>query len=194
MIVCQHLRITYIDVPKTGSATIDRILKKNYEGRLLSNKVHGSSKHKRTIPLEYSEFTRIATVRDPYTRAVSQYLYNKQNKNLQEMTRRFSVSIESFDDFLDFLLRMDEHPADTMFHHICGWFGQSKYLSTMGYDVLLHTEKLEEEFNALSWVKTPLVLPLLNTSRKEEINLTSEQKSKIIRWAGSDFEEFGYKI
>ena len=194
MILCQALGIVYIDVPKTGSATIDRTLKNNYQGRVLSNSVHGSTKHKRRIPSEYSNFTRIATVRDPYTRAVSQYLFNRQNNNLVEMTRRFNVEIKSFDDFLDFLLFMDAHSADEMFHHICGWFGQSKYLSTTGYDVLLHTENLQEEFNALSWVKTPLVLPKLNLSRKEEINLTSEQKSKIIRWAGSDFEEFGYKI
>lgn len=194
MIVCENLKMIYIDVPKTGSATIDNILLDNFDGKIVRRVIEGTDKHNRIIPHKYSEYTKIATVRHPYTRTISQYAYNYSNNNLEKVSKKLQQKIKCFDSFLDFCIYLDsEYEYTELDNDICGWFSCTKYLKPSGYDIYLKQEDLQNEFNSLSFVENFIEIPVTNKSPNMEIILTEEQKQKIISFTKDDFIEFNYE-
>jgi hypothetical protein len=194
MIVCNALNLVYIDVPKTGSKTIEHILKSKYKGIHIRNNLGGQGGHRRIVPEDYKEYTRLVTVRNPYTRALSHWHYNKENKNLYSVTNRLGFkNVDSFDDFLDFLLFINKYDSTELTHNICGWFSCSKFLSLCGFDIVLKTEKLNEMFNDLWFVEKKVGLPVTNKSQNKSFNYSKKQQDKIIEWAGDDFDLFNYR-
>jgi len=193
MIVCDKIKLVYIDVPKTGSVTIDTVLKENFGGKLISNESNGQTKHCRVIPNQYREYTRLATVRNPYTRVLSHWFYNTENHNLQRVANKFKYKVDSFDRFLDFLLFINENEVSELQHDICGWFSCSKYLNLCGFDTIIKTEELNEMFNNLWFVEKKIILPVTNTSKNRSFNFTQSQLNKIIKWAEDDFDMFNYR-
>ena len=81
MMVGTHMRVIYIDPPKTGSQTMDRFFK-NLGCTPVQYKQFGKmvDKHQRVIPDAYKDFKTIASVRNPYRRALSYYFYDKRRK------------------------------------------------------------------------------------------------------------------
>ncbi len=194
MIVCEELKLIYVDVPKTGSVTVDTILKEHFNGKLINNSKNGQTKHMRTVPGKYAYYRRMATVRHPYARMISQYNYNVENGNLDKVAAEFKVVISSFDDFLNFSHYIEsEYPETETKHNIAGWFSCSKYLDLLKPEFIIQTEDLAAQFNKLWFVKTPVVVPHRNESKSQKFNLSDTQKQKIQQIAEKDFELYNYK-
>lgn len=194
MIVCEALKLIYVDVPKTGSVTVDTILKEHFNGKLINNSKNGQTKHMRTVPGKYAYYRRIATVRHPYSRMISQYNYNVENGNLDKVAAEFKIVISNFDDFLNFSHYVEsEYPATETKHNIAGWFSCSKYLELLKPEFIIQTEDLAAQFNNLWFVKTPITLPLTNESKSDKFELSDAQKQKIQQIAEKDFELYNYK-
>jgi hypothetical protein len=124
---------------------------------------------------------------------LSHWHYNRENRNLQVVADKFKYKIDSFDNFLDFLLFINEYDKSEQAHDICGWFSCSRYLSLCGFDSIIKTEELNEMFNDLWFVKQKVTLPVTNTSNNQSFEFSKKQRDKIIKWAEDDFDMFNYR-
>lgn len=179
MMISEKLELVYIDVPKTASATLDTFFGDN-DWELCKHSQ--GLKHGRIIPPYAKNYTKVASVRNPFDRVTSFYFFKKvkgQEKG-------------SFDSFLDFLLSTKKYGAGyndlkTYIH-----FPMCKYLKPTGYDIILRQENLAEDLKQIGFID-----PILGKRNKLDRPswrdvYTKERERKIISWAEEDFEEFGY--
>ena len=156
-------------------------------GQFLGENMHV---HSRAVPSSAKNYTKIVTVRHPYDWIVS-YFYFYQFRNLLP-------ELYTINKFIDYCIRcVEEHPSNTpdiaIYRHFPIW----KYMEPFGYDIFLKLEDINNEvINKLSFY------PEGKRWRKDNVNprkpptkevLTDELKIKIQRWAGKDFELFGYE-
>lgn len=199
MVVSDKYKFVYFDVPKTGSRSaqdtlreIDKNARIIYTGRIPSGQFLGKNMHvhSRAVPAAAKNYTKIVTVRHPYDWIVSYFYFYKQ--------RKLSPELHTIDKFIDYCIRcVEEHPSNTKDIAIYRHFPVWKYMEPFGYDIFLKLEDINNEvINKLSFY------PKNKKWRKDNINdrkpptkevLTDELKIKIQRWAGKDFELFGYE-
>jgi len=75
------------------------------------------------------------------------------------------------------------------------YFPMWKYVKSIGYNVVLKLESLQEDIAQLDFLPKDIILPIKNDNRHpswKEVE-TPERKEKIQLWAGEDFELFGYE-
>lgn len=187
MIINNKHKFVYLDTPKTASLWLDTYFE-SIGGTLV--RPPGDSalrfKHCREIPREVEGYTRIASVRNPYSRALSFF-------NFTEL--RGVNPYNTFVAFLEHAIRLEEKYEDS---HRYGpeyvRFSQSKYLRPMGYDKLIRQESLIEDLKALGYPESPLINQApMNKGSKKKVNVTRKEKLLIERLHRQDFEEFGYE-
>ena len=177
MIICDKNRYVYIDVPKTGSTSLDEFFLRGGGRRFLPN--NGNKKHCREIPPHAADYDIIVSVRNPYKRIVSQYFFyqyiNDWFKGL------------SFEDFMDrFLENLSTEEKYVLFPI---W----KYIEPIGQpDYVIRMEHMQEDLARLPYLKGMELAHRNKTKGKGSIELTPERIEKINQWAGRDFELFGY--
>lgn len=174
MIIVDHLNLIYIAVPKTGSATIQNVLRNEFNGKRINRDLPGINNHRRVIPKEYREYMRVASIRHPYSRTVSQFTYGYNKNKLENIQVKFGVKVQNFNHFLDFCLDINsKYDCSELDHDICGWFSCSKFLKLCGYDKVIRQEYLQQDFSQI--VGTNVELSKLN-STINDIKLTDDQK------------------
>ena len=207
MIVSDEYKFVYYDIPKTGSVSLDNYFRKNYNGyysvspfNFLPNK-RGRVKHNRDAPKGKEDFIKIASVRDPYERAVSMYFFTR--KIIRELQQRgakinlpgYSISY-NFDEFLDFL-NSNEKNNDIMLRS-----SQTDYMSHEKSYHVLHLESLEDDLKKLPFYKSDVKFPLRHENMTAINNkptpkwkdmYNESRREKIIEFANEDFEKFGYE-
>tara|TARA_R110000751_G_scaffold44536_3_gene101876 strand:- start:575 stop:1183 length:609 start_codon:yes stop_codon:yes gene_type:complete len=126
----------------------------------------------------YKKFT---VVRDPYTRAISEYLFRERN-------------LKDFNDshFLSWWEKFKESKSDHSLQ-------QSEYFKNINYDFVLRFETLLQDFNSMCQeLDIPPGLPHINKSHissSECVSLLSEKSIKFINeYYKEDFTNFGYKL
>ena len=179
MIICDSLRLVYIDVPKTASATLDTFFTE--KGGVVEKHSQGI-KHGRVIPFRAKNYARVASVRNPFERATSYYYFSKERNQTKQ----------SFDDFLDLLLSTKEYASGHTDLKTYIHFPICKYLAPIGYDILLRQENLVEDLKNLGFTDESLLERNKIDRPSWKDSYSKERKEKIILWAEKDFEEFGY--
>lgn len=187
MLVNHKLKYIYLDTPKTGSTSVETALMTR--GFSFVRREDKNVRHCRNIPAGCEDYTKIATVRNPYTRTLSHWTFNK-------LIRERLPEFKDFEQFVDWLVELDnQYDTNETNHDICGYFSCSKYLERTGYDIILHQENLQQELNELDFIEQPIQLQSINDSKSlEHIELlTPSVKQKINQYCKNDFEQFNYK-
>lgn len=182
MIVSDKFKVVYIDIPKTGSISLDAIFTKHLHGKVIRlPKPEVNFKHNRVIPEYAKSYTVVASVRNPFDRAVSRYYWDFKRGR----------PWKSFEEYMEFCISTLEHPSDTTDGSIYGYFPCWKYLEPISYDYIIRVENMLEDLKALPFIKDPRVCKL-NTNNHpswEEIK-TKEREKMILEWGGRDLEDF----
>jgi hypothetical protein len=180
----------YLAVAKTGSRTMYDVLKTRFGGVL-----HGD--HRNDVPKKFLDYFVFATVRNPYDRSCSayqqcfpkrdQYQYRKMLKE-----RGKKVSLENF---LGLIKSHRKANRVTTFKQGY-WIKESNKI-----DRLIHTERLNEEFNKLPFVTSKINLPMVNARKDKhhpvpptEDILTLKAIALINEIYESDFELLDYPM
>jgi len=156
---CEEVDDTFLFSPQHFTPSL---IKKYYEGFLKT----------------YTTFT---VVRDPNTRAISEYLF-RERKLLDFNDSHFLSWWKSF------LISKLDHVLP-----------QSEYFKNINYDFILRFETLLQDFNSMcEKLDIPPGLPHINKSHinsSECVSLLSEESIKFINeYYKEDFTNFGYKL
>jgi len=187
MVISDKFEFVYIDVPKTGSISFERIFKEKFFAKAVSPKNSNLTKHCREIPPHAQNYKKIISVRNPYDRLKSLYSFHLQRQT--KIDHEYTV-----DDFLNKIINeVEEYQKN----------GFLMYLSINDYllpfdlhdtDYIIHLENAEEQINNLEFVDTPVVFPWRNKSEKKSVNMLNfETIKKVNIWAQHDFKQFGYE-
>lgn len=197
-------KFVFISTPKNCTHTIYDILDKYFSVGLIDAGFHNNK-----IGLAYRKYFRWTIVRNPYSRAVSVWwsACRLAHKDQYKFRRRCG----SKDDFIKFITWL----ADQPFHQRQRdplMLSQTEWLNPIKPIHCIHTEGLEENLKQLPFWIDGIEIKKLNTTA-EKINVQQlEEKQKIVRppwqefykdekakdavlkYANSDFEQFGYPM
>jgi len=187
MIISDEFKFVYIDVPKTGSVSFERVFRENFSGKQVyptHNK--NLAKHCREIPEYAKDYTTVVSVRNPYTRAVSLYSYHLR------VIGKTSAEY-SFENFLDMIINNQEkYEKDNYLMYL----SIHRYLSPILLNESTHfiqLEHAETQINDLPFVSKSIEMPHRNgATEKNNIEFSDTVIAKIKIWAGRDFELGGY--
>lgn len=178
MFVNNNLKFVYVSITKSGSRSVIRLLRDNYGCNNIGHP-------KIVIPKQYEDYYSFLVVRNPYERMVSWWwaiCKDKGDRYRHKAQLRKAGLTESLFDFLTFWST--------------GSFGQATHLtSNKKIDKIIKLENIQEEFNTLPFVKTPLAIPRINThTRPSWEELLDVESGKLInRVYEDDFKCFGYE-
>ena len=193
MMVGTSLSVIYIDPPKTGSQTMDRFFR-NMGCKPVQYMQFGKmvDKHQRTIPDAYKDFKTLASVRNPYRRALSFYYYDVRRKY-----NFINLDMSTFKTYMEGIIEKNSDvPADTVDIARYRYFPQWKYLSTNRIDHIIHLESIRPDFEKAGIVLKGRATPRLNKGKykKSWDDLKSPELIELVNiWAGDDFELYGYE-
>lgn len=192
MMFSRNLKLVYLDPPKTGSQTIDKLLWFNGCSYLKYKTTSGKmvNKHQRIIPDNFKNYKVFASVRNPYTRALSMYNFDRKRKY-----NFIGLEMKTFEDYMTGIIAKTAHlPADIEDLKYYRYFPCWKYLSLQPIDHVIHMERITEDLNDAG-ITLPISEPLINRGKYKKTFddiKTPELIDMINTWAGTDFEQYGY--
>ena len=190
MVVSPKYKFVYMNVGKTGSTTIGKLLEDKYEGFVWS-KWHSSAKqpicapqHICHLPEEFADFTVIASVRNPFTHEISRYTHALPDR------RSEPVSMEGFEAWLS------RKWMETFSSKLNCSEEYRPPIGCVKYKIhhLLHLETLTEDFNNLPFVSDKVEIPHRNRTKNERdfLHYTEKLAEIVRRRRAVDFATFGY--
>lgn len=184
MIVHDDLKFIYVDIPKTGSLTLDTIFK-DIGGTVLTNKHNNTLKHSRIILEQHKDYMVIASVRNPYDRALSYYHYSYN---------RGTTNAQTFGQYLTGLRNLEKYKSDTLVFREYQMFPLHRYLSVFPHiDYVIHLEYINNDLKQLPFDVGDYI-PHKNSTKHPPFDYKNKKAiAEINRWAGQDFEMFGYE-
>ena len=194
MIVCHKHKFVYFNIPKTGTNSIEELFKKRFKGNIFKPKgrgiTSGMKTHFRGVPVGVEHFDRIISVRNPYTRVLSMYNFEKSKGKGKNLWGR-----KPFVSYCEWVLKLTQihdfdEPADSAYRY----FSCSKYGKLNGWQKFIRMENLIEDINGLGYGEVGKI-PHINPShgRSWDQVKTPEIIEIINEWADDDFELFGYQ-
>jgi len=188
MIYSDEHEYVFLAIPKTGSTTVYNWLHKEYGAKIRKGKTipeledRDDGKHEPFVPKEYEHYYIFTSVRCPYTRAVSEYLFHKTFDPAAEYV--IKARTLSFQDYVEWAVEN-------------GWmFTQTYFLShAPRVDRFLHLEKLQRDSVYLPFIKAS---PVLGHAKKGSYSerwqdyVTDQAERFITSWASVDFVMLGY--
>lgn len=202
MRVSTKYRFVFISTPKAGTHTIYQILKQHYPEGLKEGGFHSVK-----VPAAYRSFPRWTVVRNPFSRAVSLWWSTcRCHPEDRYRARRGCGAADDFPRFVQWMLSLEHRTRiqQPLFQSQADWLDPVQPIQA------LHLEQLEEELREQPWWKPAIVLPQLNTTDEKVADQEREEGSSIhrppweemcadeavrediIKWAGRDFDLFGY--
>lgn len=182
MVVSDKFKFVYIDPPKTASASLDRVFS-SYGGYVVPI-TPTNTKHNRIIPGTATSYTKIASIRNPYTRLASHYWF--------EYERGKKVTFEEYIDFhLSILDKEDNELKPTIYRY----FPLVKYLSIFKkIDHIIRLESIQQDLNKIPFYKNTKLghLHKLKHPTLVDMNLSKSLWDKIDYWAKYDCDAYGY--
>jgi len=177
-------RFVFVSMPKAGTNTLYDILREHYEVR------HVGRYHNRKIPPECRKWFTWSIVRNPFQRAISLWWRTVGAPRDQKRYFRFPSYPVGLVDFMYSLVAGERRDGGHL------RLNQTDRLRGLRVDRVIHLETLGEEFKTLPfYTGQPEKWPHLNISTglpDEDSILTPEALSLIKKWAGPDFNNFGY--
>ena len=203
----------FVHIPKNGGTSIKQSLgipEQDYslftgghEVRLFHETLYCSTNHATARILQiffyhkFAEMLKFSVVRNPYDRAVSQFLYNKKvglglYKNSDDKNRITRiVSVAGFGEWLKWYYeRPDNYGKVPQYYHLY-------YNGVCLVDKILRFENLEQEYNEMCKQHNINAKPLPKVNQSEyliskEEFLTEENKKIIYDYFSIDFKTFNY--
>jgi len=215
MVINHQQSWVYLGPPKTGTTTLTYLLTDGDDWNVrtpLPRKRFGGVKHAgqhcMDVPAECADYFVFASVRNPFTRAVS--LWRHRNTESRRLKPRRAWM--EFEDFVAEILcgtpseSADKPegapPADPFYHFtLSRWF---KWVPRI--DRFVRQESLEADLNELNLAEE-VPVPRLNKSRAfsptgadaDSVRgsdwralYATETEALVLRWANQDFQRFGY--
>lgn len=182
MIITHTHRFIYLGPPRTGSTSLTNFFKEHYGGEHFYRPEYdwaphrfqtlsGKAQHQLILPVEYSDYLTVLSVRNPYTRFLSMYTFFKT---------RYQVStVESY-------FRHAEPPITEELDR------QFPGCAPMRIDCIVRLESLEADVNALPFIKTRVQIPHERKTDATSLPLTLSVIDFVNRFYRSDFAAFGY--
>jgi len=190
MIVSYKHKFVYMNIGKTGSISIGNLLQKEFDAFVWQNwqpsarKPKCAPEHVCHLPEQFADFTVISSVRNPFTHEMSRHTHGSPNY------RTFPITMKSFEKWLR------RTWMETYFSKINM---SESYIPPEGcvrYKVnhIIHLENIQEDFNKLPFVTTPVeVLHENKTQNDQSCLYYTQELADLVRKARSiDFELFGY--
>jgi len=193
-------RFVFISMTKVCTHTIYAIMDKHFPYRAIA--FHGNE-----IPPEIQDFYRWTCCRNPYTRAVS--LWWSACRLHPPDIYGFRAGCGASDDFEQFIEWLSHTTADER-RPVPLWQNQSEWIAPCDpIHTVVHVENLEEELKKLYFWNPIIEVPHLNTTQDKIVAQSVEEgrqihrhhwrelytpkaKEAVLRWAGCDFDRFGY--
>jgi hypothetical protein len=188
MIVHDAERWVYLGIPKTASTALHRFFVETRGARAIAGQ------HDVQVPGTYRGWRVFATTMNPYRRAHSLWrmLASDARKEAAWARALPSDAVESFERFADAVLLEPALVEPVYQWTMCRWLeGVPK-----GIEVeLIPAEDLRGGLRELGIVRGGPRVPVVNSKRKGlEEAFTPAIAEKVRRWAGADFEAFGYPL
>lgn len=180
MFICHKRRFVYVSFTKSGSSTMYKILQQNFSGTVLPRTRH-------RIRPEDQGYTSFCVVRNPYSRLVSWWWSICKAKRDRYGHKRELAKRGLPETLQGFLTLWEEKNRTDQFSHV---------EANGGFDHILKLENLEQEFNALPFVRKPVLVPHANKKNHppwQEL-LDPESGRLINRIYKQDFEFFNYEM
>ncbi len=195
-------KFVFISTPKACTHTIYNILEEHYSEGLSKAGFHNNK-----VRPQHKDYYRWTVVRNPFERAVSIWWSGCRLAHLDQYKFRKESGTQY--DFTKFIIWLADVPKEKR------WFeplmmNQSEWLDPAEPIQALHLENLEKELPQLSFWKEGIDIPQLNTTT-EKIEVQSEAEGQtivrpsmselykdeeafeaVLKWAGPDFDRFGY--
>lgn len=193
MIINRAKRFVWIDIPKCASCTLDKFFHRF--GHCEQPKPwtppsrRQESKHCRIIPEYAKDFTKIHSVRNPYSWLLSHY----------HMAIRYNLNLgnSDFEHYLDEVIWRLDYPDDERDGWIYRFYPAHKYVRPLGkIDYVIHVETIGADM---------LKIPFVNNYPRDKVNVGRYKRNfetyytsqdildKANLWAGEDFEKYGYE-
>ncbi len=207
MVISDELKYVYVDIPKTGSRSLVRVLENQFAGKATPRNHQPVFRH----PEKWEDYFKFCVVRHPYDRLCSLWWAtccrverNHVYQYLQEMKEN------TFYEFIQaYYNRTKTIDPNTYFFKqgnlwSCHAVPQNVYLECIDYDRVLRFETLQEEFNSLPFVNEYIELPVVNatTAKNKYTNtklrpatkeiITQQEKDLIYDLFTEEFEILGY--
>lgn len=203
MIISDAHKIIYLDPPKTASCTLDHIMLQyagGYTLKYLDKDYEGKErlflKHNRKIPPDKQNYTKIATVRNPFSRIISSYYFHIKrgvlHYPLPHIPKKVTYDDTYLDDFIDVSIKLSQWPDDVIDHKIYILFPCSKFLSILNPDIIIHSESIEQDLKQINFLPHNIDIPIINKNEYPLTPITKKRQEKIIQWAEKDFSLYGY--
>lgn len=190
MIISRERKYVFVSTPKTGTHSLYDILQKQFNG-----KRHGGY-HEKEIPLEFKNYFKFTTIRNPYERLVSAWnslLYTTED---YKAIYKPLIGSKRFEDFVEWATENKSklpHMKERGMVVICP---QSMYLNGVDIDQYLKIEEINDRFNELEFVDQKVEVPQL--LKRKHKNWDYWKNDNIIKHANEllkeDFEMFDYEI
>lgn len=195
MMMSHEHKAIFLHAPKTGGSTIRHVL---WEQFGFVRPPGLTDWHTPFIPTSrddgilgyggYDGWFLFGSVRNPYARLVSLFghLVEEMDSPTWQIWWRLAGGVtEDFSEFARGLLRNGppaEFPPQCCVLRACS--------------VVLRQEHLEEDFNGLPFVHSPVTLPRLNAREHAPwpSYYTAETANLVTRWYGGDFIRYGYSF
>ena len=172
MIVSHSYRFVYFPPMKTATSTLWDVLRKHFNAKVFWGR------HVCLLPKSYEHYFTFASVRNPYSRAISAYNY---------------VNREQPDNPLPILDLLDVNIFPSMHTSIFRQPIGSGFMP-IRIDALVHAETLSDDFHKLPFVTKKIDLPRLNVSPKIVSVVPLQVYDFVKQYHREDFEYFGYDM
>jgi len=190
MIIHNKKEFVYLNIPKTGTQSLDQIFT-GIGGKWVrvQNISPGAQSHYRHIPQHAKEYKKIISVRNPYTRMLSMYNFELGRDSVNALGKTFKEYCEWA---LDLTYNADIHTEDD---NIYRYFPCWKYAEPNGWDYVIKTESISNDINNIPFL-TDSVKNIPHNNKSQGLTWEQAKTTEIIhiinKWAGKDFELFGY--
>lgn len=192
MVYSDSHKFVYLCTPKTASTTLLDVFTNQYGAKVYKGD-DTRDRHDNRVPERFAGYFTFATVRHPYTRAISGYAYVSQGRDmpLDEAFRHFHL-ISQADYIHNHDLAITAKVPKT-----AKWGDYLAPKTPRRIDAVLHTERLLWDLNALPFVSRPFVsLPVYNRGKPEWRNPKMDDAvwDYLLRHHLDDFHLFGYDV
>lgn len=192
MFICEKPKVVFVAIPKTGTRSIYKVLKREYGGFMYKE-------HLPVIPQRWRRYFSFCVVRNPYDRVCSAYwsICQRKGDRTKYLARFRRLGLpNTLKSFLLVIKRQRNRRE----------LPQCKFVVRNRMDQILRYETLQEDFNTLPFLKEPVTLPWANstTTNKTEKTpqtrphwkelVTPETGQMINEMFTRDFEMFEYPM
>lgn len=191
MIISHRHKFIYLAPVKTGTTSIEQVLSGRFNAFCyqqwiedgVKTTLSGRGKHVIHVPKRYEDYFVFCSVRNPYTRLISQFRWWKQNK---KETKNFKWFLEKILPMADRSLYIQLRQDDS--------YIPPKNCVHINIDTFIKLENLTKDFANLPFVVGFIKMPYLNKkeARFNKIRYTKETSKWVQKYRHMDFELFNY--